>query len=451
MFCCSNMGMARIYFYDIYGHWAEDSIMWGSNTVKLLNGYEDGSFNPDGNISRAEYVSLLYRIAKNQGIIDDFESELKYLDLDNSFWAYDHISAVKSFIDNKNNNVKFNDIFSEKLFYPNNKITREEATVLTYFFTLPPVELKDVSFSDIDFNYKYFNEIKSITNNSIITGYPDETFRPENNITRAEAVTIIKRLYSEIEYQKKSFIRDIKLIENFEDISYPYFGDYLNRELNKNDLLYKRAIETMEYISLVGVIPFEEKHLYDTNPMVTIEDLKKNNYENVIGVNYYLINNGSKVYNDKIKLANEAFLAYINGAQISNSEANIIFQEFYGIVENNDIILKALEVWENTASKEEIINNAIFMRSKIYLVEGKEAEAAELYLNMNSFKPNIRVMQLLNQSCILINSSKYDMAESLLREGWEQVKRLDGYIINKRNYDEQFIGALKEVLSLKEI
>ncbi|SDZ07046.1 S-layer homology domain-containing protein [Proteiniborus ethanoligenes] len=446
----SSIGLARVYFYDIYGHWAEDSIMWGANTVKLLNGYEDGSFNPDGYISRAEYISLLYRTAKKQGIIDDVRTDLEYSDLDYSFWGYDHISMVKSYIDNKSYDVKFNSIFSGKSFYPNDKITREEATILTYFFTLPPVALKDLNFNDIDNNYKYFNEIKSITNNGIISGYPDGAFRPKNNITRGEAVTIIKRLFSEVEYQKKSYIEDIKLIESSDKVNYPLFGDYFNTQLSKDDLLYKRAIETMEYVSLAGVIPFEERHLYDTNPMKTMEELKNNNYSNIIGTNYYLIKNGSRAYNDKVKLANEIFQAYINGAQVTNSEASIIFKEFSGLVESNELIIEALELWENTSSSEEVYNNAVFMRSKVYLAEGQGKDAMELYKDMNSLRPNIRTIQLMNQGYVLASYNEYDIAENILREGWEQVKKLDGYIINQKNYDEQFIGALKEILSLKE-
>lgn len=139
LFSSMNITYARIYFYDVFGHWAEDSIMWGANTSKLLNGYEDGSFNPDGNISRAEYVSLLYRTARKQGIINDQqleEDKLAYGDISSAFWAYEHISRIKSFIDSENSHIKFRDIFPGYNFLPNEKITREEAAILTYFLQL---------------------------------------------------------------------------------------------------------------------------------------------------------------------------------------------------------------------------------------------------------------------------------------------------------------------------
>ena len=254
---------------------------------------------------------------------------LAYKDVEKSFWAYDHISKIKSFVDNENSYVKFKDIFPGDNFFPNEKITREEAAALTYFFTSTPVELRDISFTDIDTDYKYIDQITALARNKIIFGNPDGTFRPKSNITRAETVTIIKRLYKDMEYHKKSYLGDIKLIESDNTfLVYPLFGDYVSRKLDTNDLLYKRAIETLEYKSLVGIIPFEEQHLYDSDPIRTIEELKKNDYSNVIGVNYYLIESESKIYNDKTQLAEDILYSYLNGASISDDELLLIFQKF---------------------------------------------------------------------------------------------------------------------------
>lgn len=454
LFSSMNITYARIYFYDVFGHWAEDSIMWGANTTKLLNGYEDGTFNPDGNISRAEYVSLLYRTAMRQGIINDQQlggDTLTYIDINNGFWAYDHISKIKSFIDSENRHIKFQDIFPGNNFFPNEKITREEVAILTYFFTTSPIELKEISFKDINNNYKYLNQITSLTRNGIILGNPDGTFKPKNNITRAETVTIIQRLYRDMEYQKKSYLGDIKLIESDNiRIEYPLFGDYVNRKLDNKDLLYKRAIETLEYKSLVGIIPFEEQHLYDSDPIKTIEELKKSKYENVIGVNYYLIKFGSKTYDDQTQLVEEIFASYANGAVLSDDELQTIFKKFFNLVEDTDIMLKTLDRWESESLNEVASNNALFMRSKVYMLKGNLKEGIGLYESISSLNINIRTMQLMNYGHILTTLNEYETAEKILRDGWEQIKILDSYKTNSRKYDEQFIGALKEVLRLKQ-
>lgn len=445
---------ARIYFYDVFGHWAEDAIMWGANTTKLLSGYEDGSFKPDGNISRAEYVSLLYRTAKKQGIINEqqlMESKLDYKDMEKSFWAYDHISMVKSFVDNENTYIEFKDIFPGDDFFPSEKITREEAAALTYFFTSTPVEQREIIFTDIDMDYKYIDQITALARNEIISGNPDGSFRPEKNITRAETVTIIQRLYKDMEYQKKSYLGDIKLVESDNTfLVYPLFGDYVNRQLDTNDLLYKRAIETLEYKSLVGIIPFEERHLYDADPIRTIEELKKSNYSNIIGMNYYLIEYESKTYNNKTQLAEDILYSYLNGASVSDDELLLIFQKISDLVEDTDLIQTALELWESSATSEKVGNNALFIRSKAYMMAGDVDEAIKLYENINSSDPSIRTLQLMNYGHMLITSNKYNEAEIVLREGWDQIKSSEAYKVNRRKFDEQFIGALKEVLRLKQ-
>lgn len=454
LFLSLNASFGRIYFYDVFGHWAEDSIMWGANTVKLLNGYEDGSFNPDGNISRAEYVSLLYRTAKKQNILDEkpiVNDNVIYLDLNNKFWAYDHISKVISYVNSKNYYVRFEDIFPGDNFYPNRSITREEAAVLTYFFTTSPIEEGIISFSDIDFDYKYLNQILAMVKNEIIFGYPDGTFRPLNNITRSEAATIIKRLYKDMEYQKKSYLGDIKLIESDEKTAYfPLFGDYANRKLDTKDLLYKRAVETLEYKSIIGIIPYEERHLYDQDPIKTIEELKKNNYHNIIGMNYYLIEYGSNIYSNKSELIDEIFSSYANGASISEDEVMLIFKKFSFQAKKADVLLKALQRWENSQQNEEIKNNVVFMKSKIYVEKGNIKEVLKLYENLSSSDPDIRTIQIMNRCYLLIFLNEYDIAEKVLREGWEEVKRLDDYKIKSGQYDEQFRGALKEIIKLSQ-
>ena len=91
------------------------------------------------------------------------------------------------------------------------------------------------------------------------------------------------------------------------------------------------------------------------------------------------------------------------------------------------------------------------MRSKAYMIAGNANEAIKLYENINSSDPSIRMLQLMNYGHILITSNKYNEAENVLREGWEQIKSSESYKVNSRKFDEQFIGALKEVLRLKQI
>ena len=74
-----------------------------------------------------------------------------------------------------------------------NNITRAEFVTIASKFDETSL-LDDISFPDVDDSHWAYDFIKSAYNNHWITGYPDGTFGPENMITRAEAVVIINRM-----------------------------------------------------------------------------------------------------------------------------------------------------------------------------------------------------------------------------------------------------------------
>ena len=82
--------------------------------------------------------------------------------------------------------------------HPNGQITRAE--VATIFFRLLRDEVRDGAFttsnsySDVAYGKWYNNPISTMSALGIITGYPDGTFKPDQNITRAEAMTLINRV-----------------------------------------------------------------------------------------------------------------------------------------------------------------------------------------------------------------------------------------------------------------
>ena len=78
-------------------------------------------------------------------------------------------------------------------FKGDNNITRAEFVTIASKFDETSL-LNDISFPDVDDSHWAYDYIKSAYNNHWITGYPDGTFGPENMITRAEAVVIINRM-----------------------------------------------------------------------------------------------------------------------------------------------------------------------------------------------------------------------------------------------------------------
>jgi S-layer family protein len=164
-------------FTDITGHWAEDNIkkIIASGSI---NGYPDGTFKPDNNITRAEFITVLVKAFNMKST-----SEGKFEDARNH-WAKDFINSA---LDNK-----IIQGYSDSLFGPNELITREQMAVMVVNALKLEVKEYEISFDDkdqiSDWAIKY---VATSVNEKLLVGYPDNTFRPKSSATRAEAVTVI--------------------------------------------------------------------------------------------------------------------------------------------------------------------------------------------------------------------------------------------------------------------
>ncbi len=97
-------------FIDIDGHWAEENII-KAEVMGLFNGYEDGTFRPDAYITRAEAMAVINRItvrrSNNNSFIGDF---INWPDISTSDWYYaDVIEAT-----NTHDFTRIDDVMTEK-------------------------------------------------------------------------------------------------------------------------------------------------------------------------------------------------------------------------------------------------------------------------------------------------------------------------------------------------
>lgn len=465
-------------FTDIYGHWASNYIIWGTNEVKLFKGYQDGTFRPESYMTRSEYISILYRTARRQGIIQDSESSneisfqslpnigefldgdiinsrLPYTDVEENFWAYKDIKGLFDYVNNLNRDIDFKDVFPGNKLKPNQNITREEATLLTYFFTSPSIEQKKMDFKDIDKNYPYYKQIQLLVNNNIITGYTDNTFGLKNGIKRGEVAVLIKKIYFNMALTSKSYLSDLRLIDNSLNYKYILFGNYSNRNQTSNDAIYRRAISTLEYTDIVKTIPYEERHLYDNNPIETLKKLKQSNYWNQIGVNYYLIKYGKFNETEREYLYNEILESYLSRNDINSIESFLIFNETYLSIKNEKIIIEALDKWYNGEEDFKMKLNSVFLKCKIYLANGKASTALKVFDthvkidNKSTLDIDVESTVYFNRAYILLKLNKYEEAQSTLQKGWEKIKLNRHYLQYRSKYDDMFEGAIKEILTLK--
>ncbi|WP_284693989.1 N-acetylmuramoyl-L-alanine amidase [Paraclostridium ghonii] len=170
----------QISLIDIDGHWAKNQIL-DFVSKGYVAGYEDNTFRPENSITRAEFVKLVNKVFK----FTETGSE-NFSDVNSSQWYYSDICiGLKAGYING---------YEDGTFRPENPITREEACK-----TIAKVmNLRgdgNLTFKDSNQISDWAKEyVDALSDNKIINGYEDNTFRPNNNMTRAETVTILSRV-----------------------------------------------------------------------------------------------------------------------------------------------------------------------------------------------------------------------------------------------------------------
>ena len=148
-----------------------------------LLGYEDGTVRPEGSITRAEVATIFFRLLTDESR-DKFWSQTNdYTDVPADAWYNNAVSTLS--------NAGILDGYEDGTFRPDGNITRAEFATITARFLEASYDGGN-RFPDIDGHWaaEYINEA---ANAGIVDGYEDGTFRPQQNITRAEAVTMVNR------------------------------------------------------------------------------------------------------------------------------------------------------------------------------------------------------------------------------------------------------------------
>lgn len=165
----------------------------GAEVLKVLepyiSGYPDGTFRPAQVITRAELASILYRVGARSSIsVMEQASEAAYPDVADGHWAADAIAGMPLA------GLMLGD--SAGLFRPDDAVTRGELASIAARL-LPADSMNGVmtsEFSDTQQHWAY-EAIKQASQAGILQGYPDGQFRPDQKLSRAEAVTVLNRLF----------------------------------------------------------------------------------------------------------------------------------------------------------------------------------------------------------------------------------------------------------------
>ncbi|TCZ77016.1 S-layer homology domain-containing protein [Paenibacillus albiflavus] len=181
--------LAAYYAEDSLNHWATADLhdfMQGD----ILAGYEkDGvvSVKPNGEITRAEFVAIVLRAAD----VKTEASDVKFTDVKKGDWFYDSVATASA------QGLIFG--VGDNRFAPNEKITRAEISAILNRFFKETIDFTGEAkqFNDIKGHWAQ-PDIENISKADIVAGY-NNSFKPNDNATRAEASSMIRRaLHKEV-------------------------------------------------------------------------------------------------------------------------------------------------------------------------------------------------------------------------------------------------------------
>ena len=388
--------LARTVFYDTFNHWAESDINFASNTINVFKGYGDFTFRPENDITRAEFITILSRTAYKYNLMKEiYTGDLSYRDMSMKHWSYTFIISMNEYL--KTNKFTLQDIFPGSNFYPDRAITREESAALIAAFCKDAIYDNPLRFSDVTTGNKYYNEIQRLCNSGILVGYEDNTFRGNTNITRAEAASLIKRVYSDIKTSTNdNYLTKLEFMPIKGEEMYSYFGNYDLSTTNANDKKFIKAKDTLEYVAFGGYIFPEDSNLYDLNAVKTMESLHASGYFNVAGTNYYMIMFGSYSSEDKSKFANEILTNIIARNDLNDAELMQIFTLVSKYDVSETLYMGALEKWNSLTSNDNSKANILFFRYAYYIKhDNKDILRSLIYEDL---KKNNNIVSLLNIS-----------------------------------------------------
>ena len=203
----------------------------GEDHKTYIFGYPDGSVRPNGSITRAEAAAMLARLLNIEAI--GSAAKPQFTDTESS-WYNKAINAVV-----------FRGImkgYPDGRFRPNAPITRAEFTQMISTIDNKPYGV--APFADVTGHWAE-RAIGSEYQAKRITGYPDGLFRPDANITRAEAAVILNKIF-ERKYDNLSLLKckNPQMIKRFTDLDESFWGwndmveatnthEYVRREKNK--------------------------------------------------------------------------------------------------------------------------------------------------------------------------------------------------------------------------
>ena len=166
----------------------------------IINGYADGTFKPNAQVTRAQFITMLYRVAGSPEVeIPEGKTEIELGFTDADTISDEYKTAVAWGV--QNGIIKG---YEDETFRPNQAISRAQMVTMLYRYLsledvwgAAPDELKATyNFTDKDdIAAPYVEAVNVMANMEFIKGFEDGSFRPDETVTRGQAATVFARIF----------------------------------------------------------------------------------------------------------------------------------------------------------------------------------------------------------------------------------------------------------------
>ena len=220
---------AKRQFKDTEGHWAQNCIQ-RVQQIGLIQGYEDGSFNPDAAVRRVEAMVMVVNLAEiinedsltdesdidettdetdenngDENTVDDETTDENNEDDDSVNDEDENTGDVPAWARNQARKASMMKIININRFHSEVQASRAQvAVMLAKALELEPVEVDEKAFTD---NLKISPEdvgyIIALKNAGVIKGTPDGKFNPNSAITRAEMAAMLAKVLENVEDEEE--------------------------------------------------------------------------------------------------------------------------------------------------------------------------------------------------------------------------------------------------------
>lgn len=198
---------------------------------------------PEGKITRAEVATIYFRMLTDESRTKFWSQSNAYSDVKTGDWFNNAVSTLS--------NAGIIAGYEDGTFRPNGYITRAEfATIAARFFDVT-YSGKDL-FPDISGHWAK-DYINQAANKGFVNGYEDGTFKPDRNITRAEAVTLVNRTLDR-HPDKNHFTKDMLVWPDNMDQTKWYYAD-MQEATNSHTYQMKENSDKTKYENWTKTLP----------------------------------------------------------------------------------------------------------------------------------------------------------------------------------------------------